>query len=167
MSAIISSCGLYRYRLDRVVGDGPPLHIAFALHNPSTADAETNDPTVVRCIGFARLWGATRMTIINPFAGRSTNPKLLWRMGDPVGPANLIYIEQVAREVNKNGGFILLGWGTPKPYADRRNLCQNTIFNTLALFNSFYCDLRVLAMNKDGSPKHPLYHRSDARPERY
>lgn len=71
MSAVISPCGRYRYRLDRPLSARGPT-IAFLLHNPSTADAENEDPTSRRGIGFAKLWNAGRMVFANPFAGRAT-----------------------------------------------------------------------------------------------
>lgn len=52
--AVISDCGRYRYELGRRWDDGPLLE--FDMLNPSTANAERNDPTIVRCVGFAKSW---------------------------------------------------------------------------------------------------------------
>lgn len=54
--AVFSPCGKYRYALTRRVGPGKQA-AAFILLNPSTADAERDDPTVRRRIGFARQRG--------------------------------------------------------------------------------------------------------------
>ncbi len=51
-SAVISPDGFYRYSLTRVWDNLRPL-VVFNLLNPSTADAERNDPTVRKTIGFA------------------------------------------------------------------------------------------------------------------
>ena len=45
MSAIISPCGLYRYRLERTVAMEGPVYAFFGI-NPSTADASVDDATV-------------------------------------------------------------------------------------------------------------------------
>jgi hypothetical protein len=75
MSAVFSACRTWRYRLDReFIQSGPT--IAFGLHNPSTADENTDDPTLRRGIGFARTWGAGRLIFVNPWAGCATNPKV-------------------------------------------------------------------------------------------
>ena len=55
-NAVISACGKYRYVLTRQVRPGPKI-ATFIMLNPSTADATQDDPTIRRCIGFARQWG--------------------------------------------------------------------------------------------------------------
>lgn len=64
-SAIISECGAYRYRLERQ-WDGEKPNVAFLVLNPSTADASQDDPTIRRCIGFARYWGFGGLIVGNP-----------------------------------------------------------------------------------------------------
>jgi hypothetical protein len=65
-TAIISECGRYRYRLTREWGDGPLL--TFAMLNPSTANAEIDDPTIRRCMSFGRREGASGISVFNLFA---------------------------------------------------------------------------------------------------
>jgi Protein of unknown function (DUF1643) len=55
-TAVFSACEGYRYHLFRAVSDSP-RQVAFVLLNPSTATADSDDPTIGRCIGFAKLWG--------------------------------------------------------------------------------------------------------------
>lgn len=45
--------------------------------NPSTADAEIDDPTITRCIGFAKSWGFGGLMVGNLWAYRATDPKEL------------------------------------------------------------------------------------------
>ncbi len=83
--AVISDCGRYRYRLTRRWGDGPLL--SFIMLNPSTADAEVDDPTIRRCMGFARRDGYGGIVVGNLYAFRTTKPKALFAADNPLGPA--------------------------------------------------------------------------------
>jgi hypothetical protein len=60
MSAIISACGTYRYELGRIIENGDkPVSVRkllFIMLNPSTADAELDDPTIRRCKGLPVIW---------------------------------------------------------------------------------------------------------------
>src|SRR5574337_242506 len=81
--AVFSACQRYRYRLTREL-DGALFAaatartITFIMLNPSTADANTDDPTIRRCKGFARGWGYGRLLIVNLFAFRATDPRDMW-----------------------------------------------------------------------------------------
>lgn len=86
MTAILSACGIYRYALSRPADDlsatAPP--VVFLMLNPSTADATTDDRTVSRCRGYARIWGRAGIVIVNLYALRATDPTELWRHPDPM-----------------------------------------------------------------------------------
>ena len=89
--ATISQCGLYRYSLWREWSvEGPVM--GWVMLNPSTADAHTDDPTIRRCIGFAKREGCGGIIVRNLFAYRTPSPKALgeaYRAGvDVVGPEN-------------------------------------------------------------------------------
>ena len=58
-AAVISPCGAYRYLLTRQIGAGAKV-ATFIMLNPSTADAERDDATIRKCVGFARRWGCGR-----------------------------------------------------------------------------------------------------------
>ena len=75
--AEISPCGLHRYRLTREWAPTLPT-IAFVMLNPSTADGEIDDPTIRRCIGFARDLGYGRLHVVNLFTYRATDPREVW-----------------------------------------------------------------------------------------
>jgi hypothetical protein len=140
--AWISKCGLYRYLLTRTWGEGQP--VTWVMLNPSTADASLDDPTIRRCIAFSRLWGYGGLRVVNLFAYRATNPKLLPKVADPVGPDN----NQAIRDA-VNGCDIVAAWGKGGSLRER----------DIAVLNNILDDREILClgMNGDGSPKHPLY----------
>ena len=84
-SAIISHCGKYRYRLDRMVSDSGPVYAFFGV-NPSTADASVDDATVRKWRGFVQRWGGSRFIVGNAFAYRSTDVRQLAAVEDPSDP---------------------------------------------------------------------------------
>ena len=89
-SAEISPCGLYRYSLTRK-WEAWKGTVNFIMLNPSTADAQEDDPTIRRCIGFAKAWGYGGIVVTNLFAYRATNPKELKKVDKPFGEHNHLY----------------------------------------------------------------------------
>lgn len=145
--AVYSPCETYRYRLWRQ-WDGLRPTLAFCLLNPSTATELKNDPTIERCQRRAVEWGYGRLEIVNIFALRSTNPMALYSEPDPIGWANDSNILSVARHADR----FVCGWG--KHGALRR---RGEYVHSLLLEHFPDGNIQVLALNKDGSPKHPLY----------
>lgn len=94
-TASISECGLYRYLLGRAWGDGPLL--PFIMLNPSTADADIDDPTIRRCMGFAKREGTSGVSVANLFALRSKDPSALLTVSGRVGPGNEFALEMLTR----------------------------------------------------------------------
>ncbi|TPI15715.1 DUF1643 domain-containing protein [Mesorhizobium sp. B4-1-3] len=162
MSAIFSECGGYRYRLDRHIGDGPP--IGFMLHNPSTAGATDDDATSRRGIGFARDLGYGRLIFINPWARVATKPRDLWSAEDPIGPENDTYIRSAVAEVSSSGGIIVAAWGRVSPPAALRRAARARIESLVQMIEREGGQLYALGVNLDGSPKHPLYVKGDTVP---
>ena len=103
--AVLSECGSYRYALTREWADGKC--VAWLMLNPSTADADIDDPTIRRCIGFARQWGYGRLVVVNLFALRATDPRVLVRNADPVGSKNDFYIAKAMKEAQE----VICAWG--------------------------------------------------------
>lgn len=149
--ALISGCGNYRYWLSRTFKNtiglkGPAL---FVMLNPSTADASLDDPTIRRCLGFAKSWGCLGLTVANLYAYRATKPSRLWEIDDPEGPQNDEWILRLMRDHT----HIVGAWGVnAKPERVER-------FKKLA--DDANVRIWCLGTTKNGSPRHPLYIRAD------
>lgn len=146
-TAIFSPCRTYRYSLARVWDDSAPV-CGFVLLNPSTADEVSNDPTIARCIGFARRWGFGSLLACNIFALRSTDPKGLRQVDDPVGPGN----DRAIRRLARSADLVVAAWGGHGRYLGRGERVRAMLPD----------DAVCLGVNADGSPKHPLYLRGDS-----
>lgn len=139
--ATFSHCRAYRYRLWRTWDeDGPTLNVIGL--NPSTADEQADDPTIRRCIRFAQDWGYGSLLMTNLFAYRSTDPKGLLSVADPIGPENDAHLTRAAY------GGVLAAWGA-HPLAHERGR------HVLSMLN--WREVECLGTTKNGSPKHPLY----------
>lgn len=151
MSAIISPCLQYRYRLERRSENLFPEKspVLFLMLNPSTADASEDDPTIRRCRGFARLWGCAGIVVANLYALRATDPAELWQHNDPIGPDNDSHLRALA-SVHQD---VVCAWGS--------NARPDRVEEVVQIFSEARATLRCLGTNKDGSPKHPLYIRAN------
>ena len=134
------------------LGVRPP--VLFCCLNPSTADALVDDPTIRRCIGFAKGWGFNAMEMVNVFALRSTDPKVLKQDLDPVGPDNRIHIEAAAGRA-RDGGRIVAAWG------GSLGTLRWRWFSEVVTILSRHSELWCLGKTQAGAPKHPLYLASD------
>lgn len=147
--ALVSPCGLYRYWLTRTWDQSRPP-ACFVMLNPSTADAERDDPTVRRCVGFAKRWGWGGLAVVNLFAFRATSPKDLKRAQEPVGPDNDRHLLEFARRA----GVAVAAWGAHGAHLGRAR-------EVVALLRGAGVALHCLGTTADGSPRHPLYVRAD------
>lgn len=150
--AVFSPCRKYRYRLWRTWSDAAPA--VFVMLNPSTADEIENDPTVERCERRARAMGYGGLRVANIFALRSTDPSALYIEQDPVGPDNdAAILESVA-----GAGLVVCAWGAHGNLHDRG-------LAVLRLLRDAGVTPHYLHMNRDGTPKHPLYVGYDVQPK--
>lgn len=152
-TAWISHCGRYRYTLGREWDPSLP-RVCFVMLNPSTADAAIDDPTIRRCIRFARDWGFGSLEVVNLSPVRSPKPEHIlthW-------PARVHYqtnrgeVKRAAAEA----GMTVLAWGAHK------------IAKLPAMSHGLdlpWDRCKVLGYTKDGSPKHPLYVPANTQPE--
>lgn len=152
--AVISDCGRYRYRLGRAWDDNLP-GATFVMLNPSTADADIDDPTIRRCLRYARSWGCGSLLVVNLFAWRATDPADLATAADPVGPGNDDFIAGAATAAARTGAPLVAAWGA--------NATPERIAHVLALPGMDR--LTALALTKSGQPRHPLYLRADLTPQ--
>ena len=147
---MFSDCGTYRYSLTRNL----PLIVRwikpaiFIMLNPSTADAQNDDPTIRRCISFAMREQCSTLTIVNLFALRATDPRVLKNHPDPIGPRNDEVIAELLR--HNNASIRVAAWGS-HPFARERGR------QLLSKHGPLIC----LGTTKDGSPRHPLYVKAD------
>lgn len=146
--AAFSPCRRYRYALWRQWGDSADYAAVVGL-NPSTADATTDDPTIRRCIAFARHWGYGGLCMVNLFAFRATRPDALLSPTDPVGPEN----DQWLRFCCATAGVIVAAWGRRGGLLGRDQAVRELL-----------PPLQVLRLGKTASPLHPLYLPGSLRP---
>ena len=140
-TALFSDNRKYRYTLWRT-WEYEKGYIVFIGLNPSTADETEGDPTIRRCIGYAKSWGYGSLCMVNLFAFRATNPIDMQIQTDPIGPLNDIYLF----DVSKQARIIIAAWGTNGAFLRRDKKVISLIPN-----------LHYLRLTKNGFPAHPLY----------
>ncbi|MCX4026980.1 DUF1643 domain-containing protein [Spartinivicinus marinus] len=151
MGALISDCQQYRYWLTRTCDTVHPekSSVLFVMLNPSTADAEVDDPTIRRCKGFAKKWNFKGLTVANLYALRSTSPKHLWQHTDPVGSDNDYWLKKLAVEHTE----VVCAWGA--------NAKPERVNQFIKMMTNADIRLWCLGATKTGAPRHPLYVKAD------
>lgn len=147
-TATFSPCRRYRYTLTRSIGAGTRRAL-FVMLNPSTADEAQDDPTIRRCIAFARREGCGSLEVANLFAWRATDPVELRTAPDPVGPDNDRHIVEAAGRAS----LIVCAWGVHGCLLGRERAVRQLLAGRA---------LHALGFTKEGAPRHPLYVKSDA-----
>lgn len=145
--AYISSCGRYRYVLGRIWNPNLPA-VTWVMLNPSTADAEVDDPTIRRCIGFSKRWAYGAIKVVNLFALRATSPKELLTADDPVGPENAVML----RGLPEIGSVIVAAWGASIPETREAEVLVKLLRRKARGSGWWWC----LGKTKSGEPRHPL-----------
>lgn len=140
-SAVLSKDGRYRYCLVRRWAE-LECFVMFVGLNPSTADAMEDDPTIRRCVGFAKSWGFSGLIMCNLFAWRATDPDLMMSADDPVGEHN----DEFLRGYSAKAALTVAAWGTKGFHRGRETKVCDMLPN-----------LHVLKLTKGGAPGHPLY----------
>jgi len=131
---------VYRYVLWRRWAPGDCA--MFIGLNPSTANEKVDDPTIRRCVDFAKKWGKSGIYMLNLFAFRATDPKEMKKAKDPFGP--------------KNGKFLISNWSDSDPVV----ACWGTHGSYLGrgkLVSQILPGMKCFGLTKAGHPKHPLY----------
>lgn len=142
-TARISEDEKYRYELSRVWNRSAPTQV-WVMLNPSTADAELDDPTIRRCIGFSKRAGYGGITVLNLYALRATSPRDLLGHPDPEGPENISAWREVFEKMDIPTA--VAAWGVPPK-----------LRSSQALSISAPIRWKCLGTTKDGHPRHPLY----------
>jgi len=140
-----SDCEAYRYTLTRV-WDEAGQRALFIMLNPSTATELQNDPTVERCERRARALGYGAFRVLNIFAYRATDPRVMRAVADPVGPGNDVAILGSLSW----GDRVICAWGTHGAHLGRGPAVE-------AMLRGAGVPLFHLGLSKAGHPKHPLY----------
>lgn len=146
--ATFDSTGQYRYNLWRE-WDAQAPRVGFVMLNPNRADAVIDDPTIRRCLGFAKAWGYGKLEVVNLFAYRTAHPKELHQVADPIGAENDLYLTSLSDRVER----IVLAWGNWGTLGDRAQI----VLQFLPPYPHLYC----FGLTKTGQPRHPLYLRKD------
>ncbi len=156
--AEFSPCRRYRHRLWRAWDASLPT-CAFIGLNPSTADETRDDPTIRRCVAFARAWGFGRCEVLNLFGWRSTDPMGLLRRRRASRDADDWALARVMDETSR----LVLAWGTHRRI---HRVLAPRVVDVRRLVDAIAGQLRAkgrrieigtLGTNADGSPRHPLY----------
>lgn len=150
--AEFSACGTYRYRLWRIWDTDKPL-LLWIMLNPSTADDKQLDPTCARCQKWAQTWGYGGFMVANVFALRSTDPKGLYRINDPVGSEN----DQAIRDMVAMADKVIVAWGNHAEYKGR-------FTEVLQMLDEMGVEPECLVVTQEGQPGHPLYLKEELAP---
>jgi len=147
--ALFSLGKSYRYALWRQWDSEKPI-CSFICLNPSTADENQDDPTVRRCIDYAKQWDCGTFVMLNIFAFRATDPNVMKAHLRPEGTHNNIVISTYARQ----SMYAVAGWGNHGLHQERSERVE-------MLLNREGITLDALKVNANGQPAHPLYLKKD------
>jgi hypothetical protein len=150
-AAVFSVNRQYRYRLERTTSIAPHGRVAaFLMVNPSKADAQTNDQTITKVMGFASQLALRKVIVGNKFAHVATDITELRGVADPVGPDNDAHLERMMREAEVH----IVAWG---PLAKLPPKLRNRWFDVVRIADRVGCQLMCLGPTaQDGHPRHPL-----------
>ncbi len=154
-SAVFDASGRYRYWLEREWAADLP-RLGFVMLNPNRADAEQDDPTIRRCLGFARDWHYGAIAVVNLFAYCTAQPRDLRRVANPIGAENDDYLIKLGQQVDR----VVLAWGNGGSWGGRDRAAVGLLSANIQ--SGLYC----LGQTQRGQPKHPLYLKRDTLPIR-
>lgn len=150
--------------------------VVFIMLNPSTADADHNDPTIAKCIKFAVKFAirngwipepadrgalvelvrsyvegvtnpAIRVAIVNLYAVRATDPDVAFAHPRPIGG---LKNDEIIAAIAHKADIAIAAWGADKRSSKRAREVYRLLRDHVVLH-------RLGCASKDGSPKHPLY----------
>lgn len=134
----------YRYVLECIWKPNTKI-VTFVMLNPSVADYFICDPTLNRCVDFAKKWGFGGMTILNLFAHITPNPNELLVVNDPIGEKN----DEIIDIIISVSDEIVFAWGADYGHYYGRD---QFIIDKLKVYQP-----KCIMKSKKGHPRHPLY----------
>lgn len=146
--AILSRDRKYRYVLWREWDSSKGTCLFIGL-NPSTADESEDDPTLQRCVRFAKQWGYGKYVMVNLFAYRATDPGELKKQAKPIGYKNNFHIKTQCHCAD----LVVAAWGNHGALHKRSE-------SVLRLLKDV--PLKCFNTTKQNQPLHPLYQATNA-----
>ena len=155
--------GNYRYWLTRSwfsgMGDTKPgddiRAAGFVMLNPSTADGETDDLTIKKCMGFARQWGCFGIYVANLFPYRATDPSELNGLAADVLLGNDLtdfYLKSAVELAALYRMPLIAAWGSTGSKLPDRNV---RIVRLMQIAAEKGVSLECLGTTAQGDPRHP------------
>lgn len=154
--AVLSDDSIYRYALTRDWSD-PNLFVrqfaTFVMLNPSMADHRIDDPTILRCVKFARSWGLHGIRVVNLYAYRASKPDVMFAAErvdgwDIVGPDNDRTISKALLQAYNTCAPVIVAWGN--------NGADGRVGWLVREAERMKVQLQCLGSTQSGAPKHPL-----------
>lgn len=136
--------------------------------NPSVADDERDDPTIRRCVSFARREGCNELVMLNLHATVATQPTALWAQVTDGRVSRVMPDDEVATfetHLLRHPKRVVLAWGNGGALAEARVRQVLALLALQALPLPGAPSWRppvAFASNTTGHPKHPLYVAADA-----
>lgn len=152
-TAYFSKDRVYRYQLIRRWSKSGPL-LPIVMLNPSIANEEILDPTITRCVQYAKREGFSGLVVGNLYALVSTFPVAIKKHDNPIGNLNYKALAKIAKYAASRNIPVLCAWGTLGSIRNGDVVAKH-------IFKKYSVNMVCLGINADGSPKHPLYQRKD------
>lgn len=169
-AATFSPDGMYRYTLLRRWGPGPLLVVVML--NPSVASDEKDDPTIRRCMNFAKREKLDGIFVVNLFARISTKPTELRKCDDPIGPENDKALGEAAAHV-REGSRLLFAYGNSVAFKRLKIDATDAFVGRDKAVADFFLSrapgawIWCLGQTNDGFPRHPVRLAKDTMMERF
>jgi hypothetical protein len=125
-----------------------PVYAYFGV-NPSTADANLDDATVRKWIGFTKVFGGRKFIVGNAFAYRATDVRELSKVEDPYGDE---LGDQVSQIIN-DAEILVPCWGDTGKVSPA---LRDTFDVLLDALTSSGKPVLHFGLTRAGDPKHPL-----------
>ena len=150
MTAILSTCGTYRFRLERDIGPTGPVVALFGV-NPSTADATINDATIRKEIGFAKRYGWRKIIKGNLHPFRATDVK---ELADHILPTAVVCMNDFhVNAIIQDADILIPCWGRLDKLPKKYRLWPEILMLKLIASGK---PVLHFGKTKCSQPKHPL-----------